>query len=420
MVSVKWNDIYSQARIESGIAPVTTKDDFYTIMSVGIQKYVEADSKLKEAMLLFLKPYAFKAEKSADAYRWMAIYPAMFIQWLAQRKTKKVTLADLEYPNLTPEIGDLFTQDNSESENVKAHIRSAMIKFLKFLTERHLVIKYPFPGFKVDMPKSVRVVVYNLKNLDEFYDKILLDKEEYYTLFFRLLLQTGARPGQINNIRCEDIGKNPTEDALGRKFYPIFTLKLLTREKKIIKEVVYKKMPAEVVYISESLRNDLIAWCAKKSLKPENYIFLSSVGLGAIQEGIRRTAKRLESKLSNKPGYYILYGLRHTWASVVYHVTGFNIRYLQTAGGWEGVGIPLGTYTALMNDCEAVNIVKKWEIYVPVDSRDMIQDIQRRCEGKEGEIVTGSITSSTEEMDLMRADISRLEKQIALLIQNKL
>lgn len=412
MVAVKWNDLYSKSRIESGIMPVSTKDDFYTIMSAGIQKHVDADRELKEAMLLFLKPYAFKEEKSADAYKWMAIYPAMFIQWLAQRKGKSITLKDLEYPNLTPEIGDLFTQDNSESENVRAHIRSSMIKFLKFLTERHLVIKYPFPGFKVDMPKSVRVVVYNLKNLDEFYNRILLDKEEYYTLFFRLLLQTGSRPGQINNIRLEDIGKNPTEDALGRKFYPIFTLKLLTREKKIIKEVVYKKMPAEVVYISESLRNDLLAWSSKKSLKPESYIFLSSVGLGAIQEGVRRTAKRLASKLSNKPGFYILYGLRHTWASVVYHVTGFNIKYLQTAGGWEGVGIPLGTYTALMNECEAVDIVKKWDIFVPVDSRERIQDIQRRCEGKEAELIPARPTTTTE-LESLRKMVEDLQKQIA-------
>lgn len=308
----------------------------------------------------------------------------------------------------------LFADAYSTKTSVQAHVRSAIIKFGKYILSEGVVTTYPFGGLKVSMPKTRRTILYNEGMLDEFYNVLLFNAERYYTLFFRLMIQTGLKPINLYYLACGDIEYDkPQTDALDRTFYPIFALKMYQREKRKIKEEVYRKMPPEAVYISESLKNDIKTWCDEKNLTGTGYLFKDFVILDAYATYIRRRRKNptIRERLKFKDTKYIWYGLRDTWASVIYALTG-STEYLVDLGGWESEKIPLAVYNASMKSCEAMSIAKKWEIYLPPDKRDEILDIQGRCERKEIERVPGAPTISTEEFDAINALVEKLEKQL--------
>ena len=405
-----WKELYSETREEVGIKPVKTKDDLYQIMSVAVNKKVNADARLKTALSTFLKPYAFTEYKSAQSYKWAAIIPPTFIQWLAETRGKEINFDDLEPPNISPEDAAYFAADYSASESVQAQIRAALIKFGKFITARYYVTKYPFSDLKVAMPIGKRTIVYNEERLHEFFNIILIGSPEYYTLFWRLLLQTGLRPLHAHMISCGDIEfDKPQEDALGRIFYPIFIHDVLTREKRKIKETVFKKLPPEITFISESLKNDLIEWCRKNNLTGEGYIFKNFFVLDAATTFIerRRKSEKIAHLIKHKPSEYIQYGLRHTWSSVLYAITK-DIGDLIDLGGWGGVGIPLRHYRVSMRAREALDIAKKWEIYIPPEKKDEVDAIERIVK----EIEVPGVPVTVEAVDELKALLTTLQTQL--------
>lgn len=310
---VSWKDLWANARERSGISPITTKDDFYRVMSDAVKKDLNADDRVKEVLLAFLKPYAFSEYKSFQTYKWAAIIPATFVQWLSERNKEKVTLKDLEPPSITADDALNFAEDYSSSLFVQAQVRSFLIKFGKYLTSRYIISKDPFLGVEVNMPESERTLVYTSEMLDEFYDVILFGASTHIVLFFRLLIQTGLRPLHGYFITCSDIEDRPMKDALGRTFYVINILSVLRREKRKLKEEVEKKVPPDRVYISESLRNDILKWCSEQK-PPQGYVFKDFSVLDSIGTFIERRRKSETIKPRLKfTVKYILYGLRHTW-----------------------------------------------------------------------------------------------------------
>ena len=405
-----WKEMYSETRAEVGIKPVKTKEDLHKIMAEAVNKKVNADQRLKTALLTFLKPYAFSEYKSAQSYKWAAIVPPAFIQWLSETRGKTITFEDLEPPNISPEDATYFAADYSASESVQAQVRAALIKFGKFITARYFVNKYPFGDLKVAMPTGKRTIVYNEERLNEFFNVITIGAPEYYTIFWRLLLQTGLRPLHAYNISCGDIEfDKPQEDALGRVFYPIFIHDVLTREKRKIKETVFKKLPPEITFISESLKNDIIEWCRKNNLAGEGYVFKNFFGLDAATTFIerRRKSPKIAHLLKYKPTEYIQYGLRHTWSSILYAVTK-DIGDLIDLGGWGGVGIPLRHYRVSMRSREALDIAKKWGIYIPPEKKDEVESIERVVTDVE---VPGAPVT-VEAVDELKLLLSTLQNQL--------
>jgi len=408
---VAWKELFSETREEVGISPVRTKDDLHAIMSEAVKRKVNADERLKTALLTFLKPYAFAEYKSAQSYKWASVIPPTFIQWLAETRGKQISFNDLEPPNISPEDAAYFAADYSASETVQAQVRAALIKFGKFITARYYVTKYPFSDLKVAMPISKRTIVYNEERLNEFFNIILIGSPEYYTLFWRLLLQTGLRPLHAHCITCGDIEYDkPQEDALGRIFYPIFIHRALTREKKKIKDTVFKKLPPEITFISESLKEDIMGWCKKNNLTGEGYVFKDFFRLDAAVEFIerRRKSEKIAYMLKYKPSEYIQYGLRHTWSSILYAVTK-DVGDLIDLGGWGGVGIPLRHYRVSMRAREALDIAKKWEIYIPPEKKDEVDAIERIVK----EIEVPGVPVTVEAMDELKSLLTTLQTQLS-------
>ncbi len=419
---MSWKDLYTKARIKSGTAPLI-KEDFYKIMSEAV-KTVDADPELKKALQVFLKPYAFSEYKAASSYKWATIIAPTFVQWLSEDRKKTITISDFEPPDVRikghkpwtlPDDVQLFAQQYSDSEYVQAQVRSYLFGFGHFLVSRYHISTYPFGGLKVGMPKGKSVIVYNEEMLDDFYNVLLAGAPGYFILFFRLLLETGQRPGHVYYLTCGDIEYNkPQKDALDRTFYPIFFRNMLTREKLKIKETITVKGVPEAVYISENLKNDIKTWCDENKLTGTGYVFKDFVAFINFKTFIRRRKKspNIISRLKHKDVKYILYGLRHTWTSVMYAVTK-DIGDLIDLGGWAGVTIPLTVYRNSMKTCDALAIAKKWEVYLPPDKKDDVLELQGRCERKEEEVVPGAPTVSKQQFDDLAAMVAKLEKKLA-------
>lgn len=392
-----WRDLWVEARVRSGIKP-KIKDDYSKIMTEAIRTSVNADDDVKEILLRYVRTYAFEEYKAAGTYQWAAIVSPMFIQWLAEARKKKITFDDLNPPNLSADDVSEFAKEYAStpakgykaknSKFVRAHIRSYMVIFGKYLEDRGYpkITKYPFTGLKVKMPKSRRIIVYSNDELNEFYNTILFGSESYITLFFKLIMQTGLRPLHGYYITCGDIGDKPFKDALDRNFYQIAARQVLEREKGNIGEEVDKKFPPDFVYISESLRNDIKKWCNSNKLPSTGHIFKDFILLHSIDLHIRRRRNnpKIRSILKSTQKYLFV-GLRHTWASVIYSVTGGDVGVLLDLGGWAEDATALKVYRHSFEDDEigAFKIAKKWEIYLPPSKKTTIERIQAGVVKKE-------------------------------------
>jgi len=161
-------------------------------------------------------------------------------------------------------------------------------------------------------------------------------------------------------------------------------------------EKVKKKYAPGTALISARLKNDLEAWCKINNLSSSDAIFEKFIQLGGIQEGIRNKAHILsgykkvadrwvEDKtrmkvLTHDPGYYILYGLRHTWASVIYNITK-DVKYVTTSGGWaSGSSVPMDVYVQSRAKADVMEIAKKWEIYIDPEYKGDVEKVEKEKE----------------------------------------
>lgn len=402
-----WRDLWIEAKAQSGIKP-KIKDDYSKIMVEAVRTAVKADDEVKEILLRYIRTYAFEEYKSALTYRWAVKTAPMFIQWLAEIRKKKITLKDLDPPRLSADDASEFAKEYAstpatgykakKSEFIKASVRSYLINFGKYLEAKGYpkIRKYPFTGLKIKSPRTRRIIVYNNDELKEFYDIVLFGSESYIKLLWKLIIQTGLRPLHGYYINCGDIGYKPFKDALDRTYYQIAARQILGREKRKIGEEVGKKFPPDFTYISESLRNEIIKWCESNKLPSTGYIFKDFINLGSVDDHIRRKRKnpKIQSLLKSKQKYMMV-GLRHTWASVIYSVTGGDVGELLDLGGWAEDTTALKVYRQSLDEKEAFKIAKKWEIYLPPGKKTTIERIQAGVVEKEAP----EATIPTEELD---------------------
>ena len=409
-----YRDIWAFAQDIAGISPVETKGDYRKI-AVEAVNYVNADDAVKNQLLDFIETEAFTSMQSMSGYRIMAHIPISFVQWLADTRGREITIEDLDFESkrnpkgITASTGQRFVDDYVpeksprpgepaiRSETSQAHVRSALIKFFKFLEIRGKIDKYSMLGMEIGMERNINPVVYNMSDLDEMFNKIISGKPAYYSLFMRLLLQVGSRPGQIYSIKCKDLEFGvATKDALDRDFYPINPKKILEEDKKRRGEKVKKKYAPGTAMISARLKNDIESWCKTNNLSPNDAIFGKFIQLSGIQAGINTKAhilsgykqvadKWVEEKtrmkvLTHDPDYYTLYGFRHTWASVVYNITK-DVKYLTTSGGWaSGSSVPVDVYVQTRAKSDVLEIAKKWEIYIDPEYKGDVENIEKEKE----------------------------------------
>lgn len=420
-----YKELWEFAQDISGISPVTTKVDLRKI-AVEAVNYVNADDDVKQYLLKYIKIHAFETMQSTSGYSQMVRFALFFVQWLSERRGYEITRKDLNPYDVTQNPkGITFTwgkefvadyvpeKSGVQSKTSMAAIRNTLIKLFKYLEMERFTIGYSMLGLITDMPRGSWVVAYNIPELDEMFNKIIMGKPVYYSLFMRLLLQVGSRPGHAFPIKCKHMEefKTPVKDALGRNFYYINTQRILQDEKTGRGEEITKKFPAGgtavrgagTALISERLRNDLIAWCKSRNNQPSDYIFQKFISLEGIQGGIADRVHILsgykivndrwvkdparQKILSHDIDFYSLYGLRHTWTSVLYFIPSTEqdaLDYLRPAGGWAPDStVAVSSYKQYMNREDALAIAQKYEIYIPPRWEKDIETIRKGEEKKE-------------------------------------
>lgn len=411
---MSWQDLYTQSRKELG-EEVKTKQDVYEVMVYAVRNKLNADPELKAIMLNFLTN-GLDAYNSRDGYKNAVVPPVQFIQWLSQTKSKTITLQDIEPPNppvrregLTPEEAKSFVRMNSTGDSAQAILRSSLKGFTKYLISNYKIERNPFVGLKIEPTKSKRKIVFNLEQLDEFYNIVMFGAKQIYLLYWRVLLQTGLRPSHARILKLSDIDYNrPRNDAMDRKFYPVYALSALSREKKEVGEKVHKKNPAEIVYISEEMANDIKKWCTENQC-PGGYIFKQAFAYvsfkGFIQDN--RDSEKVKTKLKYNPEEYIPYGLRDSWASTLYNIS-LNMKDLTDLGGWDEETTALKYYVNAFRATEALDIAKKWGIFIPPERADEVKRIEMmKAAPTQPEIQRDEVIKT------LQAQIETLMKQMA-------
>ena len=437
-----YRDIWAFAQDITGISPVISKGDYRKI-AVEAVNYVNANEAVKNQLLDFVETEAFTTMQSMSGYRKMAQISITFVQWLAERKGYEITLDDLDFESknnprgITASTGQRFVNDYVpekvpllggpavSSKTSQAHVRSVLVKFFHFLEIRGKIEKYSMLGMKTSMERKVNPVVYNMGDLDEIFNKIIQGKPAYYSLFMRLLLQIGSRPGQIFTIKCKDLQSDaPVKDALGRDFYPINPKKILEEEKGRKGEEVKKKYAPGTAMISAQLKKDLEAWCQSNNLAPNDAIFGKFIQLGGIQEGIRQRVhvlsgyKRVADQwvedktklkvLTHEPDYYTLYGFRHTWASVIYNITK-DVKHVTTSGGWaSGSSVPVDVYVQSRSKADVLEIAKKYEIFIDPEYKGDVSKIEVEKEKEKAPVAA----MGAEQLQAMQEQINQVMKRM--------
>jgi integrase len=419
-----YKDMWEFAQDITEISPVNTKSDIRKI-AVEAVNYVNADIDVKDYLLKYIKVHAFDTMQSIDGYSKMVQFALFFVQWLSEKRGYEITRKELNpYDMTTNPKGITFTtgkefvsdyvpeKSGIQSKSSMSSKYSTLIKFFKYLEMERFTVGYSMLGLKTEMRSEAWTVAYNLPELDEMFNKIIMGQDRIYSLFMRLLLQVGSRPEQIFPIRCEHLQefKTPVTDALGRNFYYISTQKIHYEAKKARGEEIIKKFPAGgtavrgagTSLISEKLRNDLIDWCKSRNNQPSDYIFQKFISLDGISEGIRRRKHILsgyrqvgnkwekdpsrQKELSHDMDFYSLYGLRHTWTSVLYFIPATEqdaLDYIRPTGGWAPDSrVPVGTYKQYMDRESALAIAEKYEIYIPPRWAKYVEDIKKGKEEK--------------------------------------
>lgn len=416
---MSWRDLYTKARIRTGITP-KVKDDYYKIMSDSITKDVNADTKLKGALKSYLS-YAQTRYKTAKTFYKATRYAIMFVQWLSEDRKRTIKLTDMELPYITSIDAENLAKAFSEKDGVRESLKSYLITFVNYLISGIYpeISKDPFRTLEINMPRTSSTIVYSDEMIDEYYNSVMFGAPRYYTLFFRLQLETGQRPIGIYYLTRNDIeNTKPVKDALDRTFYLILLRESNDRERRKLGESVSKqKAPADIVYVSEQLRNDIINWCDEKKITGKGYIFKKFFVRDSYTQFSkdRRENPDIASRLKYKIKYHP-YGLRHTWASVIYAITG-DPQDLKRLGGWKSTETPLDVYVAEMKPCQALLIAQNWGIYLPIRIQEDIIELKEKCERREAVPGVPAAAVSIEQFEDLKALVETLRNQLAVALK---
>ncbi len=94
--------------------------------------------------------------------------------------------------------------------------------------------------------------------------------------------------------------------------------------------------------------------------------------------------------LTHDLDYYSLYGLRHTWASVIYNITK-DVKYVTTRGGWaSGSSVPVDVYVQSRAKSDVMDIARKWEIYIDPEYKADVEKVEKEKE-KEAPAAMGAV-----------------------------
>ena len=82
-------------------------------------------------------------------------------------------------------------------------------------------------------------------------------------------------------------------------------------------------------------------------------------------------------------------------------------------GGWSAARVPLEVYRVSMDPCPALTIAKKWNIYLPPNRKDVVLELQEKCERRAA--VPGVPVTPAKDMEQLMATITELTRRLETL-----
>jgi len=336
-----------------------------------------------------------------------------FIEFLAMKRRRNISLNDLDLMNLKGADIQMFLAQKTSSKMTQRAIYSFISVFGKWLEDEGYVQK--FPRIKIVIPKAPPEVraerkigkPRRLEELDRIFSvvsvptpRIPRERLPVFRYFFAFLLQTGLRPSHALAFKFGDFSEENVEwvtDVWNRPFAKIDSYRVVEREKSERGEIITKKVPAPYIFISESLYNEIYSHCVEMGWDEDNYICPIPI----------RTLQRRAQSVAEMSGVkdFSLYDFRDTWASVVYNCSGYDVSLIVDLGGWTSSQIPVDIYARTMQPSEAVEIARKYEIFLP----KVIEEKVRAIEAGMKVTITAE---DLERRDMMIEELSRKVEEL--------
>ena len=374
---------------------------------------------LRDVLELYLAVVAPERYSSYNTLRKNVLpWITEFIEFIADRKRKILTLDDLDITRLKGAEIQMFLSKKTRSKSTQRAIYSFISVFGKWLEDEGYVQK--FPRIKIVIPKAPPEVKAerkigkprSLEEIDRIFGAVSMpmprvpkERLPMYKYFFHLLLQTGLRPSHALLFKVEDFSEGNVEwvaDVFGREFVKIPSFEVVEREKKLRGEIITKKVPAPYVFISESLYDEIYSYAVEElGLNEDDYICPIPI------RSLQRRAEFIAEATGIKD--FSLYDFRDTWASVIYNCSGYDVSLLVEMGGWSSSQIPVDIYARTMSPSEALTIAKKYGVFLPEVIREKVEAIES---GMKVTVTVEDIARRDREIQEIKKMIEELSKKL--------
>jgi len=373
------------------------------------------DKELHKYLSDYLLSYAPEmVYASGRTYR-ASVVPIItrFIEFIARRENKQLGVKDLDDTVLSQTDITAYLVSVSDKPAERNKHRKILMTFRKWLYDSPARVRLPFyPERKEEKPMKETVDSrkgYVLKP-DEI-EKILVATKgirapanEYYEIYFRLLLTSGLRPDAGLVYKVEDImGGVPVKGCMGYDFVQVECFSRIRQMKRLRGEWIHGKRPSDYIYLPMELRDMIDEYVRRHNLDEKDYLI--PVKLGSAEEELGRLRERL-----NMPDLS-LYCFRNTWASVVYVVSGYNVGVVEELGGWRESGTVLKHYKTTIEVEWAAEIFQKYKIYIPEEYEEAVKASLAGIKGMTDEEEERSIRALEEKIEFLITELEKLKRE---------
>jgi integrase len=359
---------------------------------------LNADDHLKQVLKAYFLDYAqLSSLTPTTLIKNVLPWVGGFIEYVREKKGSTLTIDDFDSKNLKEFNITQYYEEKKWTETTMKAANSFIQVFGKWLAKNGYISKFPY--VKISVEEEIDSIAGTKKQTGkprtrEEIDRIMAvigvpaPKVERWRLplfrhFALVEMSSGARPGQLlPALRYKDLlGGDTATDAKGEGYLVIPYGTALRREKiqKGGKNRKNKKERMPDIFLHTSYAREIIAYKDKMGWDEETRLFPQTrEGAGVIPARRLNTRMKRVAEMTGIPDF-TADDFRHTWASVLFTITGRTERsvgLLAHYGGWKSPEVSRDVYVKVMTPGMALEIADKYKIYIPVEAEEDIELIR--------------------------------------------
>lgn len=399
------------------------------IYETRVQEFISklnADTQLKQILRAYFLDHA-ELSCPTPTTRIKNVLPWVggFIEYLREQKGSTLTIDDFDSKNLENFHITRYYEEKRWTETTIKAANSFIQVFGKWLAKNEYISKFPYVKISVKEERNsitgVRKQAGKPRTCDEL-DRIMAvigvpaPKVERWRLplfrhFALIELSGGARPGQLlTALRYKDLlGGDTTTDAKGEEFLVIPYAAALRREKIERGGKIRNRELMPDLFLHTSYAKEMIAYKDKMGWDEETRIFpRTREGAGVFPARRLNTRMKRVAEMTRIPDF-TTDDFRHTWASVLFTITGGTERsvgLLAHYGGWDSPEVPCDVYVNVMTPGMALEIADTYKIYIPVEAEEDLELIR----AGRPEVTYEDVAKLLEEIKLLELQVEVFRK----------